>query len=373
MTETALAWLVYMIFHSVFLLGLTLFLQQAALFALLPIAGIAADRMSRLKLTVFSQFILMILAFTLFLLVKTNQVQLWMIYTLVIISGIVTAFDMPTRQALVAQIVPPESLNRAIALNSSLVNSARIIGPAIAGMLIVHVGISFCFLIDGVSYLFILAALLAIRLPSEKDYSLQNSTESFVSSFLSGINYIYKTPQVKGILLLLGLINFAGVSCITTLLPALSKDILLKNAETMGLLQSSAGIGAIFAAVTALSIKPRRLPFCLGISPLITGTALLLCSQSRQVSLTLIAVFIVGFGAVLQHIAGNTIIQKIVHEDIRGRITSIYSMTYAGMTMLGNLLSGSVAGNIGITSTIFIGGLICCLSSLLFLAKSRNI
>jgi MFS family permease len=370
MTETALAWLVYTVTHSTFLLGLTLFLQQAALFTILPIAGIAADRLNRLKLVITSQLILMLLAFLLLALVVTQQVQLWKIFLLVTISGIVTAFDMPTRQALVVQLVESELLNRAIALNSSIVNTARIIGPAIAGLLIVHLGISTCFLIDGVSYLAILAALFSIRL-SPDNFALK--TESLLNSFTYGLRYVWENSQVRMILLMLGVINFAGVSCITTLLPALSREILLSTAVTMGLLQSSAGIGAIFAAITAFSIKTKRLSICLNLSPLITGSALIICSYSQRVDLTVVALFAVGYGAVLQHVAGNTIIQNVVAEDMRGRITSLYSMTYAGMTMLGTLLSGLIAGYIGITSTIFIGGLICCSTSFLLIFRRVGI
>jgi MFS family permease len=366
MQMIALAWLVYRITNSAFLLGLTGFLGQIFIFPFAPFAGVVADRFDRHKIMVTTQTLSMIQAFILAALVFTNTVSIWHIILLNIILGIINAFDMPARQSFVVEMVEKKSdLGNAIALNSSLFNVARLAGPSIAGLVIAAFGEGFCFLLNGISFLAVIFSLLAMRdIPKRKmkgAHPLRDLKE--------GIGYAYRFAPIRYLLTMMALISVIGMPYVV-LMPVFARDILHGGPETLGLLMGASGIGAVSGALYLASRKSvRGLVNWIAVASFTFGVGLIAFSFSRTLWLSSLVLVVAGFGMIVQMAAGNTILQTIVDEDKRGRVMSLFIMAFIGTMPFGSLLSGVLADNIGVPYTVLLSGAVCVIAAALFTFK----
>ena len=364
MTNVATVWLVYNLSDSPWMLGVVGFTSQIPTLILLPFAGVLIDRWNRHRVIIATQILAMVQSLALAVLALTGVINIWHILVLSFFQGAINAFDWPTRQAFVPELVEKkEDLANAIALNASMFNGARLIGPAIAGLLIATVGASYCFLIDGLSYIAVIAGLLAMQIKARKIAAtntkpLQRLKEGFV--------YAFGFPPIRAILLLLALVSFAGVSY-TVLVPIFATKILQGGPQTLGFLMAASGVGAFAGAISLISrTSIVGLGKWIAISPAILGFGLIGLGLSRVLGLSLIMMLFVGFGFILQFAGGNTFLQTIVEDDKRGRVMSIYTMAFFGVTPFGNLVAGGLANYIGAPNTVIIGGIICVLGSIIF-------
>ena len=364
MTQIATVWLVYDLTNSALWLGVVGFSSQIPSFLISPFGGILVDRWNRHRILITTQILAMIQSLTLAALALTGVMQIWHIILLSLFQGLITAVDSPARQAFVPEIIErKEDLGNAIALNSSVFNGARLVGPAIAGLLIASVGAGVCFLIDGLSYIAVIAGLLAMRLKPRK---IATHTTNVWQRLIEGFSYAFGFPPIRAILLLLALFSFMGMPY-TILIPIFAKNILQGSAETLGFLMTAVGVGALVGGVYLSSrFTVIGLGKIIAIAPAIFGTALVIFSQSRILWLSLFMMFLVGFGGILQIASSNTILQTIVEDDKRGRLMSLYTMSFLGILPFGNLASGALADKIGAPDTLMIGGFCCILGSLVF-------
>lgn len=291
-------------------------------------------------------------------------INIWHIIALSIFQGLINVFDAPARQSFVPEMVDrKEDLASAIALNSSLVNAARLVGPSIAGLLIAAVGSGICFLIDGISYIAVIVALLAMKIKPRK-MAAHNGNP--LQRLKEGFTYAFGFPPIRAILLLLALFSFMGTS-LTILIPIFATKILHGGPQTLGFLMAASGVGAVTGG---LYLATRRSVVGLGnviaFSPAIVGVGLIGFSLSRVLWLSLPLLLVTGFGSILQIAASNTVIQTIVDDDKRGRVMSLYTMSFLGMVPIGNLFAGTLANQIGAPNTVMIGGIFCIFGSLLF-------
>ena len=364
MTQIATVWLVYDLTQSAFMLGIVGFTSQIPSFVLAPFGGAFVDRFSRHQILIGTQILAMGQSLALATLALSGAIQIWHVFALSIFQGIINAVDAPARQVFVFELVEQrEDLANAIAINSTMFNGARLIGPALGGLLIARVGEGYCFLIDGLSYIAVIMALLAMRLvptdiPMMAGSHLQKIKEGFV--------YAFSSPPIRSILLLSGLVSLMGMQY-AVLVPVFADKILKGDAQTLGFLMAASGVGAIFGGVY---LATRRSVIGLGkfivISPSILGTGLIIFSLSRFLPLSLFAMLLIGLGTILQISAGNIILQTIVDDDKRGRVMSLYTMSFLGMTPFGNLLGGTLGDRIGVTDTLIIAGIVCILGSIYF-------
>jgi len=364
MTQIATVWLVYDLTNSALWLGVVGFSSQIPSFLISPFGGILVDRWNRHRILITTQILAMIQSLTLAALALTGVMQIWHIILLSLFQGLITAVDSPARQAFVPEIIErKEDLGNAIALNSSVFNGARLVGPAIAGLLIASVGAGVCFLIDGLSYIAVIAGLLAMKLKPRK---IATHTTNVWQRLIEGFSYAFGFPPIRAILLLLALFSFMGMPY-TILIPIFAKNILQGSAETLGFLMTAVGVGALVGGVYLSSrFTVIGLGKIIAIAPAIFGTALVIFSQSRILWLSLFMMFLVGFGGILQIASSNTILQTIVEDDKRGRLMSLYTMSFLGILPFGNLASGALADKIGAPDTLMIGGFCCILGSLVF-------
>ncbi len=364
MQQIAMSWLVYRLTHSPFLLGAVAFAGQIPTFLLAPLAGVIADRYNRKQILVLTQTLALAQAFILALLVLTNHVAVWHLVALSIFLGFVSAFDIPVRQAFTVEMIERrDDLGNAIALNSSMVNLARLIGPSIAGILIAAVGEGICFLLNAVSYLAVIASLLAMRIiPRE----IRSAITNVSGELKEGFRYAFGSASIKSILLLLGLVSLAGMPY-QVLMPVFAKEIFHGGPQTFGFLMAFSGIGALAGAVyLAGRQNSRGLSKIFASAASLFGTGIIFFSWSRILWFSMGLIFVAGFGMMVLIAASNTVLQTIVEEDKRGRIMSFYTMAFMGMAPFGSLLAGSLASRIGASHTLFIGGVFCVLGSLLF-------
>lgn len=369
MTQTATIWLVYQLTNSPLLLGVVGFANQLPNFILTPFAGVLVDKFNRHRTIVITQVLAMLQSLSLAALALTGTINIWHILILSAFQGCISAFDMPARQAFVVQMVEhKEDLGNAIALNSLLFSSARLLGPAIAGFVIATVGARICFLVDGISYIAVIAGLLAMTLPPQAVRSNQ-STSSIWSQLREGFDYAFGFPPIRAILLLIALVSGVGMPY-TTLTPIFASEILRGGPETLGLLMAASGLGALIAAVYLSSRQSvLGLGKLIAIAPAVFGMALITFALSRVLWLSLLSMMLLGMSLVLQHTSGNTILQTIVDEDKRGRVMSFYMMAFISMVTFGNLLAGTLASHIGAPNTLVLGGLICIAGSLIFIRQ----
>ncbi len=367
MQRIALSWLVYRLTNSPFLLGFVGFAGQIPTFLLAPFAGVLADRWNRHRFLILTQSLSMVQALVLAFLVLKETVQIWHIVSLSIFIGIINAFDIPVRQSFTVDMVEGrEELANAIALNSSMVNGARLLGPSIAGILIAATDEGGCFLINGISYIPVIAALMAMRFSHGK---IKPKNKRIMHELKEGFSYAFGFPPVRVILLLLALVSFMGMPYVT-LMPVFAKDILHGGPHSMGFLMGASGIGALIGAIYLASKKTvLGLGRVIASTSAVFGLALVCFSFSHLLWLSLILMLFTGYGQMVQMAASNTILQTITDDDKRGRVMSFYTMAFMGMTPFGSIFSGSLADKIGAPATIFIGGIACLAGSALFILK----
>jgi MFS family permease len=365
--QVALSWLVYRLTGSTLLLGVVAFSNQIPTLFLGPLAGVVADRFNRKRLLLWTQGLSMVQALVLAALVLAGAIEPWHIVALSIAIGTVNAFDIPIRQSFVIEMVERrEDLGNAIALNSAMFNSARFIGPMVAGIMISTVGEGVCFLINGISYLAVLAVLQAIRV-AEKERRRQ--TGPFWGEFREAIDYVRNFKPIIAILALLSVFSIAGAPYLV-LMPAYAKDVLHGGAHTFGFLMSAAGIGALSATMYLASRKNangliRLIPTAAGAF----GLAIAAFALSRSFTFCVFFLFIAGFSMMTHIASSNTIIQTIVDEDKRGRIMSLFAMSFMGVMPFGSLVAGSIAGKIGVQNTMLLGAVSCIGGALIFASK----
>ncbi len=364
MTRVATSWLVYRLTQSPFLLGLTSFASQIPILFLTPVAGVWVDRWNRHRTLVVTQTLSMLQSFALAALALSGVIEVWEIIVLALCQGAINAFDMPARQSFVVQMIDRrEDLGNAIALNSSMVNGARLIGPAVAGVVIAAVGEGYCFLIDGISYIAVIASLLAMRVsPTLGNGERKPLTEEI----REGWTYVKESAPIRSVLLFLTLVSLVGMPY-TVLMPIFAASILHGDAHTLGFLMAAAGLGALGGAVS-LAMRPSVLGLGRVIvwSASLFGLGLIGFGLSRLFLISMAAVAVAGFGMMRHLASSNTIVQTIVTEDKRGRVMAYYAMAFQGVAPFGSLAAGAIAGKIGAPRTIVIGGAMCLCGALWF-------
>ena len=363
-TRIATSWLVYRLTGSATMLGLVGFAGQVPTFLLAPFAGVWVDRLDRYRVLVVTQVLAMLQSFALASLALSGTITVTHILLLSIVQGLINAFDTPARQAFVVDMVEDRAdVPNAIALNSSMVNGARLLGPSIAGVMIALVGEGWCFFADGVSYLAVIASLLAMRVarrarPEGRARVLRDLTEGF--------RYAFGFPPIRDALILLGLVSLMGMPY-TVLMPIIAAKVLHGGAHTLGYLMSASGIGALAGA---LFLASRRSVVGLGrvipIGAAIFGVSLAAFSFSRSLALSLVILIFAGTGFMVHMAATNTILQTIVREEMRGRVMAFYTMAFMGTAPFGSLFAGALAARIGAPVTILIGGLTCAIGGAIF-------
>ncbi len=370
MQSISLSWLVYRLTGSAFLLGLIGFTNQIPVTVFAPIAGVFADRWNLRRTIVITQTLAMLQAFVLATLVFAGSIQVWQIIALSLVIGLINAFDTPARQSFIVQMVDDKrDLGNAIAMNSSMVNGARLIGPSIAGVLIAWVGEAVCFLVNGISYIAVIIALLLMRV---KRREKQANGGNVLTDLKDGIRYVHGSPPIRSILLLTACVSLIGLSY-PSLLPIFAKDILHGGPRTLGFLMGATGVGALSGA---LYLAARRnvvgLGRVLSIASLVLGCGLILFSLSETFWVSLGMMYLMGLGMMIQVATSNTLLQTIVDDDKRGRVMSLHVVSFMGMMPIGTLIAGSVASAIGAPLTLRINGVVCILASLIFMLNLPN-
>ncbi len=367
MTRVATSWLVYRLTNSAFLLGLTSFASQIPILFLAPFAGVWVDRWNRHRTLVVTQILSMVQSFALAALALTHVITILEILALVLMQGVINSFDMPARQSFVVQMIERrEDLGNAIALNSSMVNGARLIGPAVAGVLIAAVGEGYCFLIDGISYMAVIASLLAMRVAPA---AARAERRGVGTDLQEGWRYVRESEAIRSVLLFLTLVSLVGMPY-TVLMPIFARVVLGGGAHTLGFLMAAAGLGALAGAV---SLAMRRSVLGLGRvivwSSGLFGLGLIGFGLSHALLLSLLAVAVAGFGMMRHMASSNTILQTIVEEDKRGRVMAYYSMSFQGLAPFGSLAAGAIASKVGAPWTIIGGGALCLSGAAWFAAR----
>ncbi|AMR30972.1 MFS transporter [Mucilaginibacter sp. PAMC 26640] len=354
MQKTAVSWVVYTHTHSTFMLGLTLFASQFPSFVLSLWGGVVSDRYNRFRVLLGTQVASMIQAILLTILIFTKNYQVWEILALSVVLGIINAFDVPARQSLVYEMVEDKAdLPNALALNSSMVNLSRLIGPGIAGLVLEKFGDDICFGINAASFIAVIGSLLMMRLPK---YEAKTHVKNAFGELKEGLAYIRQTPSIRFIILMLALISLF-VLPFSTLIPYYAKDIFHGSASTFGVIDSFIGLGAFSGAIFLASQKQgSNLKKILFINTIVFGAGLILFSHEKSYPLALVFVTIAGFGMMSQITVSNTIIQTTVAPDMRGRVISFYAMAFFGMQPVGGLIIGSVSKWIGTTNTMLLEG-----------------
>jgi MFS family permease len=378
-TLLATSWLVYQLTDSALWLGVVGFADRIPTLFISPLAGVIADRVAypsgnrgfRQLIIIITQILSMVQSLLLAILALTDMINMWQIIALGLFQGIVNALYMPTLQAFVNEIIDrPEDLGNAIALNSSLMSSARLIGPAVAGFLVASVGAGICFLLDGISYLAVIAAFVMMKITPTQ---IAASTTSTIQKLQEGFNYAFANSAMRSMLLLLSLLGFVGLPYVI-LTPIYAADILRGGSETLGMLMAASALDALIASVY-LSSKSNifGLEKAIALAPALLGTGLIIFSQSRVIWLSLPVMMLIGFSVILQLAATNTVLQTIVENDKIGRIMSFSSMSFLGIVPFGNLFSGWLASQIGVTNAFLLNGLVCLGGALIFVQQLATI
>lgn len=371
MTRVATSWLVYRLTDSAFLLGVVGFLGQIPALFLSPLAGVWVDRWDRHQAMMITQALAMVQSLALAVLTLTHTINMPWIFFLTFLQGVINTFETPARQSFVIQMIDERSaLSNAIALNSSIVNAGRLVGPAIAGIVIAWVGEGYCFLIDGVSYIAVLYSLLAMKnlLPG-----LRNPPRHIGHELVEGWRYIVASPAIRWILLMLGLVSLIGMP-FTVLMPIMADKVLGGGAHTLGFLTAATGLGALACAVAlAMRDSVRGLGKWLGIAAAILGVSLILFGLSRSFWWSMVLMFGAGYGMMQQIVTSNTILQTIVADDKRGRVMSFYSMSVFGFLPIGSLFAGMLASWMGAPNTLMLGGALCLLASVWYFGRLPEI
>lgn len=366
MQSIAQSWLVYRLTDSSLLLGLVGFAGQIPVMLFAPLGGLVADRYSRHRTVIATQTASMVLAFCLSALTLLGQIRVWEVIVLAALLGVVNAFDIPARQAFIVEMVVPEDLINAIALNSAMFNGARIMGPAVAGITVAALGEGWCFFANGVSYIAVIVGLLMmIVTPRER---LRRAV-SGLESVLEGFRFVWHNGPISALLLLLGVVSLTGMPY-AVLMPIFADRILHSGARGLGLLMGSTGVGALAATlVMAARREVRGLGRWIVIASMGFGASLIAFAFSRSLLLSISLLLPAGFSMLIQMSSSNTLIQTIVPDELRGRVMSVYSMMFMGMAPFGALSAGALANRLGAPITVALGGAVCIAGSLVFRSK----
>ena len=364
MQPIAMSWIVFQMTQSSFQLSVVLFAGQVPALLLSPLAGVLVDRWNRHRVLLVTQTLAMMQALVLALLTGTGRIDVWQLVLLSLFLGVVNTFDMTTRQAFLSEMVANRAdLGNAIALNSSLVNGARLLGPTLAGFILAQTSAAVCFLLNGLSYLAVLLALLAMRLePTRRERPPASLWQGLREGFL----YVIGFAPIRTLLLLLGLSSMASTSY-TVLLPEFTVRRLGGDAHMLAFLTAASGLGALTGALLLASRKSvlglgRWILFALTL----LGLGLLAFARVADFRLALLVLFAVGLGMMIEMAASNTLLQTIVAEDKRGRVMSFYTLAFLGMAPLGSLLTGVLAAWLGLAITLLINGLVCLAGAAFF-------
>jgi MFS family permease len=364
MSRLAIGWLVWRLTHSVELLGLLGFVGQVPTFLLAPFAGVWVDRLNRHHLLVATQMLAMLQSFTLAALVLSGTIEVWEIFVLQAFQGIVNAFDMPTRQSLLVDLIEDRAdLSNAVALNSTMVNGARLVGPSLAGLIVASVGEGWCFFADGVSYVAVVASLAAMRVSARPR---PGKGKPLLHDLGEGLRYAFGFAPIRAILLLLALLGVAGIPY-RVLMPVIASETLRGGPHTLGFLMAAMGVGAL---IGALYLASRSTVLGLGeripLAAALFGASLAGVGLSRSPTVSLLLMVTLGVGFMVHLAASNTLIQTLVREHMRGRVMALYTMAFMGMATFGSILAGVVANWIGAPWTLAGGGLLCMLGAAAF-------
>jgi MFS family permease len=361
----AISWLVYRLTKSPFMLGLIGFTSQLPTFLFTPLCGVIADKYNRKKLMIFTQVFAMVQSLILVILYYTNHLTVWYVIILGILYGCVNALDVPIRHAFVVDMIEDkEDLSNAIALNSVIVNGSRLIGPAIAGIIIAMSNEGVCLTINTLSFIAVIIALFIMKI-NKKDVHKINETK-IIHDLLEGFNYVIKHKSIRYVLLLLAIISLIGIPYMV-LLPVFVKEIFRGGSHTLGFLMSTTGIGALtgglyLANKKGIPIMTKHIIF----GSLFFGLSLIGFAFSKNIYLAIFMIFIIGFTMMMQVNCSNMILQEILEDDKRGRVMSFYTMAFMGMAPFGSLLAGSLSSIITAPYTLALGGLFCVIFTMIF-------
>ncbi|MEO0072870.1 MAG: MFS transporter [candidate division WOR-3 bacterium] len=371
MQRIAMSWLIYRLTNSAFLLGFLGFLSSLPLLVVMPFAGVIVDKSSRYQIVLWAQILSALQAFVLWILVVLTRIKIWQLIALSLFLGIVNAFDMPARQAFVPELIlNKDDLISAIALNSAIVNIARLIGPTLAGVLISAFGEATCFLINAISYMAVIGALLAMKLQNKV---IKAERPNLLKDLAEGFNYTFRFMPIRAIILLLGIISIMGMSY-AVLMPIFAKEVLGGGPKTLGLLMGAVGVGALLGVgIVAQRKNARGLEDIIPVAAIVLGLSLIAFAFSKNLYLSLILMVFTGLGMMVQMSCSNTLVQTIVDDKIRGRVMSFYMLAFMGTTPLGSLLAGSLAHRLGAPTTVIIAGGISLLSAFWFIQNLPRI
>jgi MFS family permease len=364
LTRVATAWLVYRLTGSALLLGVVGFAGQIPTFVLAPVAGVWIDRWDRHRVLVVTQALAMVQSALLAAFALTGTIGVPHVIALNAFQGLINAFDMPARQSFVVQMIEDrDDLPNAIALNSSMVNGARLLGPSVAGLLIAAVGEGWCFFLDALSYVAVLASLLAMRLATRAP---GRPPRGVLPEMAEGLRYVSGSAPIRAVLLLLALVSLMGMPY-TVLMPVMAREVLGGGPDTLGMLMAAVGLGALGGALWLASRKSvLGLGRVIPIAAACFGLALVAFSRSRALWLSLPLLALAGLAMMVQMAASNTVLQTIVDEDKRGRVMSFYAMAFFGTVPFGSLLAGALASRVGAPGTILVGGAACIVGAAIF-------
>jgi MFS family permease len=361
MQQVAESWLVFRLTGSSTLLGATAFANQIPVFLFATLGGNVADRVNRRRILLVTQTVSMILPSILATLTLTHTVRVWHVFVLASCLGVVNAFDIPARQAFVVEMVGRDDLLNAIALNSSMVNGARVLGPSVAGLLVAAVGEGWCFLLNAISYTAVITGLALMRVQPRIEPERRPSHDP-----TAGFRFVSRTAPVRALLILLGIVSFSGMPY-AVLMPIFAEHILHGGARELGILMGASGLGALAGTLTlATRTGVRGLGRWVATGAASFGVALILFSFSRVFWLSAVLLVPVGASMMVQMASSNTLIQAMVPDSLRGRVMAVYSMMFMGMAPFGALFAGSVAERIGAPRTVMIGGLVCIGAAAIF-------
>lgn len=356
--QVAQSWLVFELTNSVLLLGIVGFLGSIPILILSLFGGILADRLNKRNILIVTQIIFMCLAFTLAILTQFKVITPYQIMIIAVLNGIVMAFDAPARQSIVVELVGKTHLFNAIALNSVAFNSSRIIGPALAGILIATIGMSGCFYINGVSFLAVIIALYSIKIKHVRNVSEGAST---LKDLKEGLNYIKNNRLILALIAMVGVVSLFGVAHVV-LMPVFANDLLKVGIKGLGVLMSAAGCGALFGALILARLGDFKYKGRLLLSSaMVFSVSLIIFSLSKVYLLSIFVLIFVGFSSVTAIALVNTLLQTKVEDRFRGRVMSVFMITFAGMMPFGNLIAGGLAHTMGVSFAVMVGGIICAL------------
>jgi MFS family permease len=366
MQTTAQLWLVYKLTNSAALLGVFGFANQVPILFLAALGGYIGDRYNRHHGVIWTQTVSMVLAFALAALTFANIIQVWELIFIAFLVGVVNAFDVPIRQAFLVEMVVKEDLPNAIALNSSIFNGARVVGPAIAGFALAWKGPAWCFFLNGVSFLAVIGALLAMRIVKRES---KEEAGSPWQSLLQGFRFAMSDLPIRSTLLLLSMLSLLGLQY-SVFLPIFASEILHRDAQGFGLLMSAAGVGAVLGALHfAARTSYKGLARWIAVTSTLCAVGLVIFSQSKIFWLSMAVLLVVGFCATVQMAATNTTLQNRVPDQLRGRIMAVYATMFMGVQPIGSLIAGGVAKHIGAPRTLAVFGTLCFLGSLVFIFR----